>query len=854
MPITAGEQLGPFLIRAPLGKGGMGEVYLAFDPRLGREVAIKILAAGAVADADHRARFVQEAKLASALNHRNIVTIYDVDSSEVDGASVDFVAMEYVRGKTLDKLIGRRGLRLNEALAYARQIADGLTRAHAAGIIHRDLKPANIIVNDQGELKILDFGLAKLIDPAEISAWAQTEAVDTATGKIVGTAAYMSPEQAEGQRVDERSDIFSFGAVLYEMIAGRRAFSGPSRISTLASVVATDPAPITEAREPLPRELERIVERCLRKDPRRRWQTMADLKIALEDVSQELDLARSAGTTGNAHTKGQRWPFILWPALAVLAAAAGVFLGAKLLTQPHPTFQRLTFRRGSIAEARFSPDGTVLFSAQWGTDPTRIFSLQPGRNEFRAVDLPDARILSISSAGEIAMLLGSVNTGVPGTLARVPFSGGAPREILENVIDAAWSPDGAHLAVSRMVGNSNRIEYPIGTVLNEGHGRPADGLRVSPKGDLLAFFDFDSAVADYAVTVLDTHGKKRLLSRGWKGEDGLAWSPNGKEIWYSGNKTGGEPALHAVKLNGDDRIVVQAPARMSVEDIARDGRVLTAVVDSRIGISGLGPGDTRERDLSWFDASRVYDISADGKTILFVELTYGQSRNPAIYLRKTDGSPAVRLGDGSRPALSPEGKWVVSIVSDGPRTTLTLLPTGTGEARMIGAPGMHYERVEWFPGGERILFEGNELNRPARTFVQDLHAAEATALTPEGVVASRVSPDEKYATVAANGKLSLFPIQGGTSKQIADLEPGESVVQWSRDGRSLFLRKATGAAALKITRLDIATGRRDLWKEFETLDPLGVQIGNVVMTPDGDAYAYSYQRDIATLYLAQGMK
>jgi serine/threonine protein kinase len=837
----------------------MGEVYLAFDPRLGREIAIKVVPAGAVGNAERRARFVQEAKLASALNHRNIVTIYDVDTAEADGKLLDFVAMEYVDGRTLDNLIGRKGLRLGlrlgEALRYAQQIADGLAAAHAAGIIHRDLKPANIIVNQKGEIKILDFGLAKLIEPKEADAWAATQSVhfETEAGTITGTAAYMSPEQAEARSVDERSDIFSFGAVLYEMITGRRAFNGGSQLSTLAAVLRMDPAPIREARDQLPREVERIIERCLRKDPRRRWQTAADLKIALEDALEDLesgkqDAARQASKTGASL---RLW---VWSALILLALTAGAFIGSRALRSPRPSFQRLTFRRGNVTEARFSPDGTVLFSAQWGTDPTRIFSMQPGRNESRPLDLPEASILSISSSGELAILLGSPARGSSGTLARVPLSGGAPREILQNVNDADWSPDGASLAVSRTIGGRNRIEYPVGTVLNESDDRPPFSLRVSPKGDLLAFFEYDNAVADFAVTVLDTHGRKRVLSRGWKGENGLSWSPKGDEVWYSGNKTGGDPALHAVKLNGDDRIVVEAPARMSLLDITRDGRVLAAVEDSRIGILALAPGARQERDLAWFDASRIYDISDDGKTILFVELTYGQSRNPAIYLRKTDGSPAVRLGDGNRPALSPDGKWVACIVSDGARTSLTLLPTGAGIARSIGSSEMHYERVEWFPDGGKILFEGNLPNRPPRTYIQDLNGGMPMALTPEGVVASRVSPDQKYATVVRGGKLSLFPIRGGEPKPIANVEPGESVIRWIGDSRFLFLRKSGDLASLEIDRLDVATGRRQLWKELKTADAVGVQIGQVVMTPDGNSYAYSFQSDISTLYLAQGLK
>jgi eukaryotic-like serine/threonine-protein kinase len=858
MPITAGDHLGPFEIRAPLGKGGMGEVYLAFDPRLGREVAIKVLLAGAIGNGERRARFVQEAKLASALNHRNIIAIYDIDAAEKDGKLLDFVAMQYVPGRTLDKLIGRKGLRLSDALRYAQQIADGLAAAHRAGIIHRDLKPANIIVNEQGEVKILDFGLAKLLEPEEADVWAPTQTVqlETAAGVIAGTAAYMSPEQAEGQRVDERSDIFAFGAVLYEMLTGRRAFSGASKLSTLASVLHTDPAPITEARDKLPRELERIVERCLRKDPRRRWQNVADLKIALEDVSQELDSSKTAveDEPVGARTRRRRWSLLVAPALTVLALAAGTYFGSKLLTRSHPTFQRLTFRRGDVSGARFAPDGTVLFSALWATDPSRLFSMQPGRSEFRALDLPDARILSISSSDEVAILLGSPAQGAPGTLARVPLSGGAPREILENANDADWSPDGANLAVSRTVGGRNRIEYPIGTVLNESDGRPPVSLHVSPKGDLIAFFDYDSALGDFAVAVLDTHGRKRILSRGWRVDGGLAWSPKGDEIWFGGAETGTETTLRAVKLNGESRVITFAPGAIAIQDVSRSGRALVTVDDTRVGILDVSQGVEQVRDLSWFDASRIYDVSADGKEILFVELSYGKPRNPAIYLRKTDGSPAVRLGDGNRPALSPDGKWVACIVSDGPRTSLTLLPTGAGEARTIGASGMHYERVEWFPDGRRVLFEGHEPNRPARTFVQELKGEGPSPITPEGVTASHVSPDQRYATVMAGGKLSLFPIGGGDPKPIANLEPGESVIQWSRDGRFLFLRKLDGPASLKISRLDVVSGRRELWKELRTPDSVGVQIGQVVMTPDGNSYAYSFQRDISTLYLVQGLK
>jgi len=773
-----------YRIEAQLNSGGTGTVYRARDTQLERAVAIRILP-----DAS------PQAKSASTLSHRNIVAIYDVDDIEVDGQPVHFIAMEYVPGKTLGQLIGRKGLRLRAALGYAVQIAEGLAVAHEAGIVHGNLSSANVIINKPGEAKILDFGLAK--------------------------------------QGDESTDIFSFGRMLRQMISGDRAADLPN-----------------SARHEIPRQLERIIARCLDENPQRRWQSMEDVRAELDDVLAGL---ASLNESGVASTAKRRWGLAFSLVLLVLALAGGTYLGAHR-PNPQPTFQRLTFRRGNIAGARFSPDGTVLFSAQWATDPTTTFSARPGMAEARSLGLPAGRILSISSLGEMAMLIGSSARGIPGTLARLSASGGTPRELLENVYDADWSSDGSRLAVSHTVAGRNRIEYPIGTVLDEIEGRPPYTLRVSPNGDSLAFFRYDNAVGDFSVVMFDRNRNKRVLSRGWRAEGRLAWSPKGDEIWFSANRTEGQPALHAVKTNGEERVIVEAPAWLVLQDISGDGRVLATVEDARVGILGLAPGAKQERDLSWFEASRIYDISTDGKMILFVELFYGTLRNAAIYLRRTDGTQSVRLGEGNRPALSPDGKWVVCIVSDGAQTRLTLLPTSAGEARTVGASGMHYERVEWFPDGRRILFEGNQPNRPLRTFVQDLNGGKPVPLTPEGLDATRVSPDQRYVTAVSEGKLSLFPISGNEPKVITTLETGESVVSWSGEGRYLFLKKLAAPAVLNIYRLDVATGRRDLWKELKTPDPVGVQIGQVVMTPDGNSYAYSFQRDISNLFLIEGLR
>jgi len=267
-----GKTLGHYQITEKLGEGGMGVVYKARDTHLDRFVAIKVLPAEKVADPERKRRFIQEAKAASALNHPSIITIYDID--QADG--VDFIAMEYVAGKTLDELIPRKGMRLSLALKYAVQIADALARAHGAGIIHRDLKPSNVMVDEHGLVKVLDFGLAKLTEAAGPEA--ETVSTRTGEGAIVGTVAYMSPEQAEGKRIDTRSDIFSFGSMLYEMLTGQRAFRGDTRASTIASILKEEPKPISQVAEGLPRDAEKIVRRCLRKDPEHRFQTMADLR------------------------------------------------------------------------------------------------------------------------------------------------------------------------------------------------------------------------------------------------------------------------------------------------------------------------------------------------------------------------------------------------------------------------------------------------------------------------------------------------------------------------------------------------------------------------------------------------
>ena len=853
-----GKSLRSYRIEAKLGAGGMGVVYKAVDSRLGRTAAIKILSSG-VLNAERERRFVQEAKAASSLNHPNIVTIYDIDTQEADGKPLQYIAMEYVAGETLDQLIGKKGLRIRDVLKYAVQMADALAAAHAAGIVHRDLKPSNVIVTPQGIVKILDFGLAKLNEAAEADAYAETMhgegAPLTEEGTILGTVAYMSPEQADGKKVDSRSDVFSFGSVVYEMATGQRAFAGGSKLSSLSAVLYKDPQPASQAVADVPPELDRIISRCLKKDPERRWQTMADVKVALEELRDELDVSNFAGVTAVPSAR-RASRTRLWAGLGVLT---GVLLGVALhlsyeqqyrLPAEPPSFQRLTFRRGDVTSAKFAPGETVVYSAEWDGNPSTLFSAQPGNREARALSLPNARVLAISPRGEMAILLGGEDVG---TLARVPFGGGSPREVLEGVSGADWGPDGDSLAVVRAVGGKFRLEYPIGTVLYETEKRPPMMPRVSTDGKLVAFFDFDVEVGDYALCITGPNHPRQVLSRGWRAIGALNWSPDNREVWFSGGQPGGDPALYAVTLSGVQRLVTQTGGIIVMQDVARDGRVLLSSVNSRLGILYLPPNGAAQRDLSWLDSSLIYELSNDAQSLVFVELSNGQGRNSAIYLRKTDGSPAVQLGYGNRPSLSPDGKFVACIHHEGERSRLMLLPTGPGESQFPKIEGMHFDGVEWFPDNKRILFTGNETGHQTRTWIFDLETSQATPVTPEGTRGMRVSPDGQWFVTVDPHKLLLTPVSGGNSRTIVDLQKGESVVRWSGNGRYLFLQQRE-PGSIKISRLEIATHRKEPWLTVKAPEPGAQFFGPLALSADGKACAATFQRDLANLFLVRGLK
>ena len=630
-----GKHIGPYLVTELIGKGGMGMVYKARDTQLNRSVAIKALPSDRLSDPERKRRFLTEAKATSALNHPNIVTVHGITQEHGTG----FIVMEYVSGKTLDQVIPNKGLPLKQGVKYGLAIADAVSAAHLAGIVHRDIKPSNIMITAEGRVKVLDFGLAKLVEPDQPAEKGLTEPLTTKAGMIFGTAGYMSPEQAEGKPADARSDIFSFGALLYQMVTGRRAFPGENVITILAAVINQEPAPLATFTPTVPRDLEWVITRCLKKDPDHRIQHMVDVKIALEEALERIESPAAIPVV----RPRRRW---MAPALiaVLLALVAGAWLSRRIFRTEPITFQRITFRHGDVLTARFAPNGTVVYSAEWdGSQPT-LYSAQPGTREARDLQLPPGNIQAVSPSGELAILIGGGDSGVSGTLGRVPLAGGAPRAILDNVWYADWGPRSNSLAVIRTTEGYYTVEYPIGTVLYQTQAlRPPVYVRVAPKGDLVAFFDYTNN-GDYSLTVVAANRNRRILSRGWRAVAGGNWSPNGKEIWFGGTRPGADEALWAVDLSGRERLLTEIAGVGLLYDVDRDGRLLLANVDSRIGIRDLAPGATEERDLAWLDASSVSDLSNDGSDVLLLELSSGEGGNPAIYLRRADvGSSRVDL-------------------------------------------------------------------------------------------------------------------------------------------------------------------------------------------------------------------
>jgi len=853
MALTPGSKLGPYEIVSQLGAGGMGEVYRARDTRLGRDVAIKVLPEGWSRDADRMRRFEQEARMIAALNHPNILGIHDIGAN--DGSP--FLVSEFLEGATLREKLGAGRLPVRRAIEYGLGVAQGLAAAHDKGVVHRDLKPENLFITRDGRVKVLDFGLAKLVAP-ERSETAVTQATATLTGMVVGTVGYMSPEQVRGEAIDARSDIFSFGAVLYEMLTGKRAFKRATSAETMTAVLREEPPQLNEADSPCPPTLQRILDRCLEKNAERRFQSASDLAFAIESVGD------SGSATGRSvpHSKA-RWSW--WRQAATVLGVTALAVVLWLLAHSSgakapPTFTRLTFQHGFVSNARFAKGGeTVVYSAQWNNEPMRIYSVRMEFPQSVKVDMPSAAMLALSENGELSVAMDPFYRAgfLGGTMAQAHLAGGSPRPLQEGVISADYAPDGKTTAVVRRANGKVQLEYPAGHVIYSTAGF-LDYVRISPSGNGLAFLEHPVYDDDRGwVAVIDAAGNHRKLTQEFAGSlQGLAWSRSGTEIWFTAAGEGADLQLYAVNLSGKQRPILKTPQRTRILDIAPDGRVLVSNEEYRREIVRTDPANGKElRGLEWFNASGMVDILRDGKAILFVE--FGGPAGPfyLVAYRKLDGSAPVALGPGAWPKFSPDGKTAAAVVLSRP-PQIALHPIGTGDSRKLSVGDLiDVVHVSWFPDGKHLMLLGAMAGQQIRTFEMDLEGGKPQPLGPADFVGRAISEDgRQIAGRDGAGDAVVFTPETQRTQVIPGVRPNEEFENWSDDGRSLLVSSGTPWEA-HMERVDVVNGKRTLLQRVELAEKAGSNLNVGLTCAEGSKICiYNTRRILGTLYVIEGLE
>jgi serine/threonine protein kinase len=860
MALASGTKLGPYEILSALGAGGMGEVYRARDPRLGREVAIKVLPSGSAPDSERLRRFEQEARATAGLNHPNILAVFDIGSQ----ANSPYIVSELLEGGTLRSRLISGPLPVRKAVDYALQIVRGLAAAHDHGIFHRDLKPENIFITRDGHVKILDFGLAKLTMPEPGAPGTSAQAtLDSVTGRgvLLGTLGYMSPEQCRGATIDTRSDIFSFGAVLYEMISGKRAFRGDTTADAISSILKEEPPDLATTGRDVPPLLERIVHHCLEKDPAARFQSASDIAFALEALSSISSSATAAMSTPAiaASETRKRWlvPSLLGVIAVLLVSVALLFFRVKTPLAALPSYRQLTFGREFISSARFAPDQrTIIYSSAHIGMQTELFSLAPDSHAPVSLGLKDADLESISSAGEMLLIQDRrdlVRNVKVGLLARAPVSGAAPRPMMSDVVDADWGPDN-QVAVVHYVDGHFRIEYPIGHVLYEPTTGWLTNVRVSPKGGWVAFAEHPT-LGDSAgnVVTVDLSGRKQTLSPRQSAIVKVNWAPSGKEVWFTSAEESTKFQLWAADLSGHTRVVNRIPGTPTLYDIARDGRVLLGQNIFRILASARGHGQDQEHDLTiqnWSDASA---ISPDGRQVLLNEEGADSGPDYDVYVRASDGASPVRVGDGHGDDFSPDMKWVLSSLTLQIPRQLFLIPLGPGETKQITHDSIDRSNARFLPDGKNVVFSGTELGHKSRIYVQAIDSGTARPISPEGVSGFVPTADGKF-VFGFSDSVALYPVDGqGAPRPAPGIHPNEVIFSVSPDGRSALVGVLDSHSA-EVMRVDLASGRRELFKKIGPSDPAGVVLVDAALTPDGKYYAYSCFNALSQLYLVEGLR
>jgi hypothetical protein len=887
--LAPGLRLGPYEVLAVLGKGGMAEVYRARDTRLGREIALKVVNESLASNPELLQRFEKEARLAGSLNHPNLVAVYDVGQHE----GSPFLVTELLQGESLRKRLSSGPMAVKTAVDSAAQMARGLAAAHARGVVHRDVKPDNVFVSADGQVKLLDFGIAKLSEVAPVGAprglMDATETPTggaTRTGAMLGTPGYMSPEQLRGESVDARSDVFSLGAVLFEMLSGQRAFPG-SLVESGYAILHNAPAPLSDK---LPPVLVQVVNRCLEKEPSRRFQSASDLAFDLEMLWDPTSATGRGAFVPRSVPRRVRW--------LVAGVALVVLLGLGLVrftSHPRATalatlptqIEQITYRWGFIRRARFMPDGRVALSAAFEGKPEEVFIRPPGMSSLQPVGVSEAGLAAVSRTGELAVVLGN---GLPmGTLARLPNVGGAPREVAENVGFADWSPTGELAVVVLGPNGHHTLESPPGKVLFRSD-TPILDPRFSSRGDLIAFLRITDEKNE--VCVVDLEGHARTVNKSWAFTRGLAWAPDDAEIWFTaGSGQFQRNAIVATDLAGKTREVYRSVSTILLEDIASDGRVLVSTQAQRFDVLYLDFEKGTNAVLSWTRLQLLGSFSADRKVLMSVEpgtlfdVSIGQAgwtssqtqSESVVVLRKPDGSFNQVLGEGVAGDLSLDGRWALVTSRDGKK--LTALPTGPGQPRVVPTHGLAVRlgQARWLPDGKSVVVlatspdsAGARLYRlagddspPALVSKVELDPGTLIFLSPDGRTVATGRGDvlellrgkrEASGAGPRDGFPVLISLSDGTTSQIPGFERGFPR-GWSRDGHLWlsFGERATPARA-RLLKINTRNGRILEERVVAPPDPTGTgALGNIILTPDGKGAAFNFSRSLGEAYIIHGL-
>ncbi len=825
-----GKTLGHYKIVKKIGSGGMGVVYKARDLHLGRFVALKILPVEKVADPDRKQRFVQEAKAASALNHTNIIHIYDIASE----AGVDFIAMEYVEGKTLDERIGLRGLPLKDILKHAIQITDALAKAHSAGIIHRDLKPSNIMVNEDDIVKILDFGLAKLTERVTVEEFALTATVEagekpvTEKGVIVGTVAYLSPEQAEGKEVDPRSDIFSFGSMLYEMITGRRAFQGSSKISTISAILNKEPAPLSPD---IPHDLEKTIMRCLRKDPARRFQTMADLKVALQDLKDEFDSGKlSAAVPAAPRRKMRTWVFAAAVLLLVFAGAAVLWQLSHKPETPSFEMRRLTFESGFVAFPAVSPDGKMLVYTSDREGPHNLYLQQlNGQQSIRLTSHEAWDVYPNFSPDGSKIVFRSDRDG--GGIYEIDTLGGDERRIADYGHLPRFSPDGSTIVY---VVSSALMRIGKMYLINAKGGmprpfQPGFSLRSlgprnsqpvwSPDGGYILFEGSRDGVPkslDWWIAPVEGGDPIRITAPPMAEQSVIritvAW--HGKYVYWSEGMTVGM-SIYRISISGPPWKVIGVPERITsplgmqfASSISADGRLV------------FSSWTTSDNLWSWPLRANETTISGEGRRI-----TDDTSYKPSLDVAANDSKLAYAAANSPDQGLDLRVRDIASGHEEVIASNIN-----RASAPRLSADG---SRVAWFDvvEGNRVVYLSEPDTAYPRQVCQNCRVLDFFNTSTEVFIAY-IGKQKVRQNLITGEQTPLFDITGLILWE-ATLSPDDRWV-------AFIVARPDGMAALYVAPVDKEPIPQDSWVQIaEDRNYLG----SPNWSPDGRLIYYMSSRD-----------